>query len=177
MAQAVTFAVPHPTLGEDVLAAVVPQEGISVMERDLRAYAFSHLAAFKVPTRVLIVAEIPKGPTGKLQRIGLAQRWAGGLRPEFAAPRTVAEQALARLWTEVLGVPDVGVHDNFFMLRGDSLQAARLVARVRAAFGVELPLPSVFREPTLAEQATAIEKVLREDVARLSDEEAQALLD
>jgi acyl-CoA synthetase (AMP-forming)/AMP-acid ligase II/acyl carrier protein len=167
--QAVTFPIPHPTLGEDVLAAVVLQDGTSVSDRDLRAYAFSRLAAFKVPTQILIVSEIPKGPTGKLQRLGLAQRWADRIRPAFVPPGTLAEQALALLWTEVLGVGQVGVNDNFFMLRGDSLQAARLVARVRAAFGVELPLPTVFREPTLAEQAGAIERLLREDVARQTD--------
>jgi acyl-CoA synthetase (AMP-forming)/AMP-acid ligase II/acyl carrier protein len=167
--QAVTFPIPHPTLGEDVLAAVVLQEGTSVTGRELRAYAFSRLAAFKVPTEILVVSEIPKGPTGKLQRLGLAQRWTDRIRPPYVPPGTVAEQALALLWTEVLGVGQVGANDNFFMLRGDSLQAARLVARVRAAFGVELPLPTIFREPTLAEQAAAIEGLLREDVARLTD--------
>jgi acyl-CoA synthetase (AMP-forming)/AMP-acid ligase II/acyl carrier protein len=168
VAQAVTFPVPHPTLGEDVLTAVVLQTGLSTTDRELRAYAFSRLAAFKVPTGILIVPEIPKGPTGKLQRLGLAQRWANRIRPAFVVPRTLAEQALARLWAEVLGVEKIGAQDNFFMLRGDSLQAARLVARVRAAFGVELPLPAVFREPTLAEQAAAIERLLMEDVARLT---------
>jgi acyl-CoA synthetase (AMP-forming)/AMP-acid ligase II len=170
VAQAITFPVPHPTLGEDVLAAVVLQEGSSVTDKELRAYTFSRLAGFKVPTSILIVSEIPKGPTGKLQRLGLAQRWADRIRPAFVAPGSLAEQALARLWSEVLGVEQVGVHDNFFMLRGDSLQAARLVARVNAAFRVQLPLPTVFREPTLAEQAAAIERLLLEDVARLTSE-------
>jgi acyl-CoA synthetase (AMP-forming)/AMP-acid ligase II len=72
--QAVTFAMPHPTLGEDVAAAIVLREGATATEREIRDYAASRLAAFKVPKRVLILDEIPKGATGKLQRIGLSDR-------------------------------------------------------------------------------------------------------
>jgi len=72
--QAVTFAMPHPTLGEEVGAAIVPREGHTVTETDLRAFAATRLAAFKVPRRVLIRTEIPKGATGKIQRLGMAER-------------------------------------------------------------------------------------------------------
>ena len=74
VAEAVTFAVPHPKLGEEVAAAVVTVEGASVTERELRRFLSQTLAAFKVPRRVLLLDELPKGPTGKLQRIGLAER-------------------------------------------------------------------------------------------------------
>jgi oxalate---CoA ligase len=77
--QAITFAMPHDRLGEDVAAAVVLREGASTSEADLRDYAKNRLAAFKVPRRIMILAEIPKGPTGKLQRIGLAKKL--GLAP------------------------------------------------------------------------------------------------
>ena len=70
--QAVTFAMPHDKLGEDVAAAVVLREGSMASERELQDFANQRLAAFKVPRRILIVGEIPKGATGKLQRIGLA---------------------------------------------------------------------------------------------------------
>lgn len=76
VAQAVTFAVPHAKLGEDVAAVVVAREGVSVAEDELRKFASERLAAFKVPRRVLVLAEIPKGATGKVQRIGLAQKLA-----------------------------------------------------------------------------------------------------
>ena len=79
VAQAVTFAVPHPKLGEEVAAAVVAAEGASVTEPELRRFLSESLAAFKVPRRVLFLDELPKGPTGKLQRIGLAERL--GLAP------------------------------------------------------------------------------------------------
>ncbi len=74
VAQVVTFAMPHAKLGEEVAAAVVLREGQSADEPEIRAFAAVRLADFKVPRRVVILAEIPKGATGKLQRIGLAQK-------------------------------------------------------------------------------------------------------
>jgi acyl-CoA synthetase (AMP-forming)/AMP-acid ligase II len=72
--QVVTFGMPHDKLGEDVAAAVVLREGKGATERELRDFAATRLADFKVPRKVLILPEIPKGPTGKLQRIGLAAK-------------------------------------------------------------------------------------------------------
>lgn len=74
VAQVVCFAMPHPKLGEDVAAAVVLREGASATERELRDFVASRAAAFKVPAKVLMLDEIPKGATGKLQRIGLAAK-------------------------------------------------------------------------------------------------------
>ena len=79
VAQAVTFALPHPKLGEEVAAAVVAVDGSDIDERELRRFLSQSLAAFKVPRRILVLDELPKGPTGKLQRIGLAERL--GLAP------------------------------------------------------------------------------------------------
>jgi acyl-CoA synthetase (AMP-forming)/AMP-acid ligase II len=73
VAQAVTFAMPHPMLGEEVAAAVVLVDGAAADEREIREFAAMRLATFKVPKRVLILSDIPKGPTGKLRRIGLAE--------------------------------------------------------------------------------------------------------
>ncbi|WP_224247602.1 acyl--CoA ligase [Hyalangium gracile] len=77
--QVVTFAMPHSKLGEEVAAAVVLREGASAGERELREFAARQLADFKVPRKIVFLTEIPKGPTGKLQRIGLAERL--GLTP------------------------------------------------------------------------------------------------
>ena len=74
VAQVVTFALPHDKLGEEVAAAVVLQEGQQASEQDLRSFAATRLADFKVPRKIVFLPEIPKGATGKLQRIGLAQR-------------------------------------------------------------------------------------------------------
>ena len=77
--QVVTFAMPHDKLGEEVAAAIVLREGAAAQERELRDFCSARLADFKVPRKVLFLEEIPKGPTGKLQRIGLAAKL--GLKP------------------------------------------------------------------------------------------------
>ena len=74
VAQVVTFSVPHLKLGEDVAAAIVLREGMELTDRELRDFASASLAAFKVPKQIIFVDEIPKGSTGKLQRIGLAKK-------------------------------------------------------------------------------------------------------
>ena len=74
VAQAVTFAMPHDKLGEEVAAAIVLREGATATEKEIRDMAAARLADFKVPRKVLFLQEIPKGPTGKLQRIGLAEK-------------------------------------------------------------------------------------------------------
>ena len=72
--QVVTFAMPHKSLGEDVAAAVVLREGTEATESEIRSFASERLAGFKVPRKILFLDEIPKGATGKLQRIGLAEK-------------------------------------------------------------------------------------------------------
>ena len=72
--QVVTFALPHPKLGEEIASAIVLREGITTDVQAIREFAAGRLADFKVPRKVLFVDEIPKGATGKLQRIGLAER-------------------------------------------------------------------------------------------------------
>ena len=74
ISQVVTFALPHPKLGEEVAAAVVLREGQEASERDIRDFAANHMADFKVPRKVVILDEIPKGATGKMQRIGMAEK-------------------------------------------------------------------------------------------------------
>jgi acyl-CoA synthetase (AMP-forming)/AMP-acid ligase II len=74
VAQVVTFATPHAKLGEEVAAAVVLTDGSSATEKDIRAFATKRMADFKVPRKIIILDEIPKGATGKMQRIGLAEK-------------------------------------------------------------------------------------------------------
>jgi len=74
VAQCLTFALPHPMLGEEVAAVVVLREGLGCADTELREYAAARLAAFKVPRRIVFVDEIPRGPTGKFVRVGLAEK-------------------------------------------------------------------------------------------------------
>ena len=123
VAESVTFAVPHPTLGEDVAAAVVLRPAAKVTPKDIRQFAMGRLAAFKVPHQVHIVAEIPKGPTGKVHRVGMADKLGlatGTASPQASiSPRTPLEKTLAEIWAGVLQVEQVGLHDNFFALGGE----------------------------------------------------------
>ena len=177
IAQAVTFGVPHKRLGEDLAVAVVLNHNPSVTEQDIREYAFSKLADHKVPSQILFVEEVPKGPTGKLQRIGLHKKLSPLLKCEYVAPRNPVEKELSKIWCEVLELTQIGVYDNFFWLGGDSLLATGVAARIRAIFAVEFPLITIFREPTISNGAHVIERHITEQVAGLTDEEALDLLD
>jgi oxalate---CoA ligase len=170
--QAVSFGVPHPTLGEDVAAAVVLRKAGSVTERELRDFAATRLTDYKVPRQIVIVEEIPKGPTGKLKRAGLAEALglaapAGarlhGSPPPPPAPKTDSiERQVAKIWSELLNVEPIEAGANFFRLGGDSILASRLVARVRKQFQVDLPLRSLFETPTLSELSSTIERRKRQ---------------
>jgi oxalate---CoA ligase len=169
VAQAVTFAAPHPRLGEDVVAAVVLRPGSFVSEDELRRFALGRLAPHKVPSQVVIVRDIPKGPTGKSQRIGLHDVLGHRLRADYVPPESPFEEVVAAAWSEVLGVPRIGANDNFFTLGGDSLLAMRVISRLNLAFDVELPLETIFRTPTLAGQASEVEDHLIRTIEALPE--------
>jgi acyl-CoA synthetase (AMP-forming)/AMP-acid ligase II/thioesterase domain-containing protein/acyl carrier protein len=154
--QAVAFAAPHVRLGEDVAAAVVrrPQAAVSVHE--LRSFVAARLADHKVPSQIALVEAIPKGPTGKLQRIGLYEQLEPLLHADFTPARTVVEEALTDLWCDVLGIDRPGIDDNFFALSGDSLAVARLAVAIEKTFNRSLPLASLLQAPTIRQLAVFI---------------------
>lgn len=167
IAQAVTFAMPHPTLGEDVAAAVVLRTKGAVTESEIRQFVTPRLSHFKVPRRVIILDEIPKGPTGKIQRIGLAAKLgltatpepAAPKRADYVAPQTPVEQELATIWEQVLNVRPVGSNDDFLQLGGDSILGTQLMARVEETFSINLHLITLFEAATLSNLATMIEAI------------------
>lgn len=158
VAQAIAFAVPHPTLGEDIAAAVVLRENAAVTETEIRDFASLRLADFKVPSRVVFVEEIPKGPTGKLQRIGLAEKLATHLTTKYVAPKDSIEQQLADIWKHLLRVEQVGVHDNFNSLGGDSLATASMVIEIEERFHTTISVDDFLRMPTIETLAGLIRK-------------------
>lgn len=163
VAAASAFPVPHPTLGEDVAVAVTLKAGSSVSAESLSDYLRRNLATYKVPRRFVFVDEIPKGPTGKVQRHKLAAAF--GLTEGVAAtpaaaetrPATALEAKLQALWASALGREHVGLHDDFFLLGGDSLQAVDLFLAIEAAIGRRLPRAVLFEAGTVAEMAARIE--------------------
>ena len=133
-----------------LLAYLVPAGQDRPLFRDMRAFAAGLLPEYMVPSLFTWVDAMPLTPNGKLDRRALPAPTAPETM-ERVAPRTQAEQTMAQMWIEVLGVAAVGVHDNFFELGGHSLLAIQLISRVRHAFGVELPLRRLFEAPTVAE--------------------------
>jgi amino acid adenylation domain-containing protein len=169
VAQALAFSMPSRQLGEEVAAAVVLRENAVAAETELQEFVAARLADFKVPRRIVFLPELPKGPTGKPQRIGLA----GRLKLDEAAPPPAAEglasgrpltpveSRLAAIWRDLLRVERAGADDDFFDLGGDSILGAQLIVRVRDAFGVELPMFRLFNSPRLAALAQWIESAPR----------------
>jgi acyl-CoA synthetase (AMP-forming)/AMP-acid ligase II/acyl carrier protein len=163
---AATFAVPHPTLGEEIAAAVVKHSGAKIEESDIIERVRQRMGPLRVPRRIYFLDELPRTDSGKLRRaelprlLGLDRPAAlpTGETPPESAVLSPVEAALAGLWATVLQVKSVGAHDDFFLLGGDSLRGARLLTAVKAVFGVELPIQMLFREAaTVAGMVRTIE--------------------
>ena len=141
------FAIPHPRLGEEVAAAVVLAEGALVTTAQLRRFVAAQLEPYKVPRRVVVVDDIPRGPTGKIERrrLGAALGFERAARGSTDAATTVPprddhEMAVALLWQRVLGLDVLpSVEDDFFDLGGDSLHATELLHAVEDDFGRSVP--------------------------------------
>jgi len=156
VSQAATFPVPHPTLGEDIAAAIVVLDKDQITEPMIREYLLKRLAAFKVPSHISFVDEIPKGSTGKIQRLKLAEVFAQRFPKEFVRPQNELEILVSNIFAEVLRIEKVSVCDNFLELGGDSLRATQVLSRIAALFQVNLPIVTLFNKPTVAELAHEI---------------------
>ncbi len=177
VAQAVVFPVPHATLGEEVAAAIVLRDGQHVSAGDLQSLLLEKLSLPKIPRRIVFVADLPKGPTGKLRRIGLAATF--GLeavrpRPPFVQPRSPLERTLAEIWCEALTISEIGVDDNFFDLGGDSLAALQIAAEILSKVNAEISLSELLRCPTIADLAL---EITEQRLLALAPESRAALLD
>jgi len=140
-----------------------------------------------VPSAFGLLDELPRTPSGKIDRLALPEpETAGAARTEaFVAPRTPMEENIAAIWADVLNIEKVGVHEDFFALGGHSLLATQIVAQIRTDLSVELPLHSLFSSPTVESLAAAVLELIGEDeettrlldeLEGLSDEEAAKLL-
>ncbi|WP_426746468.1 amino acid adenylation domain-containing protein [Myxococcus faecalis] len=148
------------TDGARLLAYVVPKEGQTVDPANLRGALRRALPEYMVPAAFIPLESLPRTSHGKLDRRALPAVSRDALaraRAEPVAPRTATEALVARVWGEVLELQRVGVLDDFFDLGGHSLLATRIVSRLSAAAGVELPLRTLFERPTVAALAQALD--------------------
>ncbi|MFC7613071.1 AMP-binding protein [Actinokineospora soli] len=153
-ARLVAYVVGDPGPAVDTLPAVLP----------------AHL----VPSDVIAVDAIPLTANGKLDRAALpapTRRERG-----YVAPRTPAEELVAEVFAEILGVAKVGAFDHFLELGGNSLRGMRAMARIRAEVEVDVPMRALFTHPVVADLAAEIDKAIAAEVADLSDAEVAALL-
>ena len=139
-----------------LVAYVVPERPGEELEGPLRSFLEKRLPAHMVPAAFVLLPNLPLTPNGKVDRKALpAPDWRSG-SSSYVAPRNPLEEVLASFFGEILGLEKVGMEDNFFRLGGHSLLATQLVAKVRGAFQVELPLRSLFETPTVGAVAAAV---------------------
>ena len=146
------------------LVAYVVPEIAGINSNELREYVRQKLPEYMLPAAIVELKEFPLTPNGKVDRRALPapQLSRSDLETQFQPPRTPTEEILAGIWSAILKVDSIGVHDNFFHLGGHSLLAVRVISRIRVAFGAEVPLRLFFESATIAACAKLIEKGTRD---------------
>jgi acyl carrier protein len=147
--------------GKQLVAYVVPEGDVKLHTAEISTALGRCLPDYMVPAHYVSLDVLPVTSTGKIDRAALTQRSPGDLSRDngHTRPRTSIEDVLAEIFAHVLGIDRVGADESFFRLGGHSLQALRLVSRIRRAFHVELPVRSIFDAPTA--------KALGAEIARL----------
>jgi acyl carrier protein len=173
--------------GDHRLVAYVVADGAD--GASLRAHAAEGLPDFMVPSAFVLLDQLPRTPSGKIDRQNLPEPEAAAASQaeDYVAPRTPMEEKVAAIWADVLGVERVGIHDDFFALGGHSLLATQIIAQLRSDFAVDLPLHSLFTDPTVeslsrvifglvADSGDVETESLLAELEQLSDDEAERLL-
>jgi len=153
VAQAAAFAVPHPRLGEDVAAAVILRSGAQTTPAELREFLNAHLATFKIPRRIVIVDQLPKGVSGKVHRKRLSEMMSEEAPDRSAQFETRLHEDLIQIWRKILKREDISIDDDFFEKGGDSLLAMDFSVEFERLTGKALPEAILFDAPTIREMA------------------------
>ena len=149
--------------GDKRLAGYIVSDADSVPEpRSLQDYLKKTLPEYMVPSSFVFLESLPLTPNGKVDRKALPAPDAGAAQADaYVAPRTPIEEGLAEIWSAVLHVERVGIHDSFFDLGGHSLLATQVISRIRNTFQIELPLHVLFDAPTVAGLAARLRLIVR----------------
>ena len=164
--------------GERRLVAYIVPRRESPNLSDLRGFLGKQLPDYMLPVAFISLETLPFGPNGKVDRSALpGPSDANTLRDAaFIDPTTPTEERIAAILAALLGVERVSVHDNFFLLGGNSLLGTQVIARLRSAFEVEVPLLDLFDHPTVAGLAEVVEQLIVANLDAMSEEEAQRRL-
>lgn len=172
--QALVLARGAGDAGSVRLVAFVAADAGAAEPSALVAALAARLPAYMVPQHIERLDALPLLPNGKIDRRQLAERPIAIRRDpqagDWVEPSTEVEEMLAAMWREVLGVERLGIYDSFFSLGGHSLLAMKVLARVREAFGIDLPLRALVEQPTIAGLSEAIARQMLEE----ADEETRA---
>ncbi|MEH2232807.1 MAG: amino acid adenylation domain-containing protein [Nostoc sp.] len=157
--EVVVIARPDQLGNPRLVAYFVPHQAQVPTLGRLRNFLKQQLPDYMLPSAFVSLEAIPLTPNGKVDRDALPAPDISSFSQSisFIPPHTPTQEVLAAIWTEVLGLEQIGIHDNFFELGGHSLLATQVVSRLRQAFGVELPLRCLFESPTLAQLSESIE--------------------
>jgi len=160
VADAVVIARPNALGDETLIAYIVKEKNAVFNDKQLQNYLEQRLPAHMRPSLFVTLERLPLTPKGKVDHAALPAP--GKAKPafddEFVPPRTTVEKLLAEIWCELLGVDEVGIHDNFFNLGGHSLIAIKVATRIREAFHQDINLGAMFETPTVAALAEMIEE-------------------
>ncbi|WP_068503153.1 non-ribosomal peptide synthetase [Paenibacillus kribbensis] len=144
--------------GETFLCAyVVPHQAEQVLPEQLRSHLASRLPSYMVPASCMLLERLPLTSNGKVNRRLLPAAERRSPAAEAMPPRTEMEAALVSLWSEVLGVAQIGIHDNFFAAGGHSLKAMALCGRMLKELDLDVPVGLLFSKPTIADLAASLE--------------------
>ncbi|MEH2262108.1 amino acid adenylation domain-containing protein [Nostoc sp.] len=164
--EAVVIAREDQPGNKHLVAYIVPKQHLDTSE--LLCYLKQRLPEYMLPSAfVKLLDALPLNPSGKVERRALPAptiRETRNIYTDLIPPRTATEEVLAEIWSDVLGLEKVGIHDNFFALGGHSLSAMQVIARLRETFKVELPISCLFDYPTVVELDRQISEYRQNDL-------------
>jgi len=164
--------------GEKQLVGYIVSSGSSPSVSDLREFLAKELPEYMLPSIFVGLDALPYASSGKVNRLALPAPNEGNMLRDqvFHQPSSGTEERVSAIVASLLALPRVGVNDNFFYLGGNSLFGTQLIARLRDAFQVEVPLLSLFDHPTISELSVEVERLMLAKLDAMSEEEAHRLL-
>jgi acyl carrier protein len=157
--QAIVLAFSHQSGGKYLAAYIILNHGHPTDGNIFRKYLKQKLPEFMIPGRFVFLDSFPMTPSGKIDRLRFPkpELTRPELNNQIVRPRTPTEKTLLKIWTEVLGINEIGVYDNFFELGGHSLMVTQVVSRVNQRYPMSLSIRNIFDSPTIADLAIIIE--------------------